>query len=133
MRISKFLLYLALITVGSVATANAQTTETQGLTATAAPATETPVAAGPERMINRQATPAGDELLLFAEPTETSKSLKISHWRQLFVRSLVDSTWCRALYGGTQFYVRRADINLLAPNTAATGRPKAPAKSKPRR
>lgn len=90
--------------------------------------------ASPERVINRQATPVGDSLLLYTEPTETSQKLRISHWRQLYVRSAVDSIWCRALYGGAQFYVRRTDVTLLAPSGPGTAGAKKPAgKAKPRR
>lgn len=98
----------------------------------AAPAVPPPVAAvlpaAPERMINRPATPAGDSLTLYAEPTEASRHLRISKWRQLYVRSQVDSTWCRALYGGTQFYVRRDAVTLLPPGAPAG---KAPARKNP--
>ena len=76
------------------------------------------VAAAPdasERAVNRQATPTGAELLLYADTLETSRSIRISSSRQLFVRSEVTPRWYRALYGGTQFFVRRADVALLEP------------------
>jgi hypothetical protein len=82
---------------------------------------------GPERNIGRQATPAGSELLLYPEPAETGKPLRISAHRQLYIRSQIDSTWYRALYGGTQFYVKRNDVSLLTPSGPGT-RGKAPKK-----
>ncbi len=88
--------------------------------AVAAPAAATPSTTSPERNISRQATPAGSELLLYPEPNEAGKPLRISSHRQLFIRSQLDSTWYRALYGGAQFYVKRNDVSLLAPSGAGT-------------
>ncbi|MBC7448820.1 MAG: hypothetical protein H7330_12255 [Hymenobacteraceae bacterium] len=113
---SRFWLLLITLTLGLAKNVAAQTPDSASPPIPTDPTlAAAPQPLGVERNINRQATPIGTELLLYAEPAETSRTLRISAHRQLFVRSLLDSTWYRALYGGTQFYVKRTDVTLLAP------------------
>ncbi len=69
-----------------------------------------------EVSVNRHASPTGSELLLFADTVTTSRSMRITHSKQLFIRSEVNSHWYRAVYGGTQFFVRRTDVALITTN-----------------
>jgi hypothetical protein len=87
---------------------------------------------GFERPVNRPATPAGDSLRLYNEPRDDSRGLRISKFRQLYIRSVVDSTWYRALYGGTQFYVKRDAVTLQAAAAGAKAGVKAAPKPKRR-
>lgn len=69
-----------------------------------------------ERKVNQLAKPASRHgLLLYTETNEASKPIHISAWRQIKVRSIVDSTWCRAVFGGSYFYAKRADISAAQP------------------
>ena len=116
---SRFWLLTGVLTFGLASGAAAQAPATvAAVTVSAGPATALP-AAPAEREINQMAKPVGDGLSLYTEPNASSKPIRISAWRQIKVRTIVDSTWCRALYLGGQFYAKRADIQLIAPGTPA--------------
>ncbi len=73
-----------------------------------------PTSNGIERRIDRQANPVESSgLLLYADTLVTSRSLRISPNRQLYIRSEIGKDWYRALYGGSQFFVKRTDVALL--------------------
>lgn len=82
-----------------------------------------PAPKGTERTVNADATPAHGDLLLYAEPSETSKTTKFFGSRPIHIYSEIDSTWYRTVHGGAQFFVKRADVTLVVP-----GAKKAPAR-----
>jgi hypothetical protein len=123
-------LLTAVLVLGLAQAAFAQTVPSTPAEASADATTSTgPVTSGFEKLVNRQATPVGNELLLYADTLVTSRTLRISAYRQLFVRSEIGHDWYRALYGGTQFFIKRQDVALLEP----TGPGKAGAKKAPKR
>ncbi len=110
-----FRTFLALIAAATAHGAAAQATESIAVVSPPAVVISAPPATG-ERAVSRQANPVGHGLLLYADTVETSRSLSISRFRQLFIRSEVNPRWYRAVYGGTQFFVRQADVALLDPS-----------------
>lgn len=78
---------------------------------------------GSERTVNRDATPARAELLLYAEPNDGSRTTKALGTRPIHIFSEIDSVWYRTVYGGAQFFVKRRDVTLVEP-----GARKAPAR-----
>ena len=77
---------------------------------------------GAERTVNRTATAAGPELLLYAQPKADSRTTKLSNAKSIHVFSEVDSVWYRVLYAGSEFFARRADLTLAPPAPPAKGK-----------
>lgn len=84
----------------------------------ATPATQTSPSAT-EKTVSRHATAANGELVLYSEPSTSSKSFKLFGKRPIHVYSEVDSVWYRAVHDGAQVFVKRADV-ILAPEAGRT-------------